>query len=285
MDREALSQTVTDQEQRSFIKIGKLIGWSAGEIHRLLVRGLQGRAMALKTVECWVTKINKGRTEVEDTRGGPYFVTPDKDRRIDRIKECLRETRGWSVAQLSLEVNVPPTSLWRILTEDLCLKKIMGKFVPHLLSEDQKMARLNICHDNLIRLRRHPNLLHKTLAIDESWVKLYSPPRKDQNRHWLESGEQAPSVVADELRTPKRMLILAMDFKGIAFWHFCEEKQTVNSEVYRAFLETYVPTWMAGKPFKGPIILHDGAPCHRSRIVKAYLEENHFDTWSHPPIA
>ena len=285
MDKEALAQSVTDQEQRSFVKIGKLIGWSSGEIHRWLVSGLEGKALGLKTVEYWVTKMNKGRTDIEDTRGRAYRVAPDKDQRIDRIKLCFRETRAWSVAQLSLEVNVPPASLWRILTDELGLKKIMGKFVPHLLSEDQKMARSNICHDNLIRVKRHPRLLRKTLAIDESWVKLYSAPRKDQMRHWLETSKVAPNVVADELRTPKRMLILAMNFEEIAFWHLCKERETVNSEVYRSFLQTYVPKWMEGKPFKGPVILHDGASCHRSRVVKKYLEENNFNTWTHPPYS
>ena len=38
-----------------------------------------------------------------------------------------------------------------------------------------------------------------------------------------------------------------MDKNGIAFWHLCEEKQTVTSEVYKTFLETYIPIWMTGK--------------------------------------
>ena len=44
---------------------------------------------------------------------------------------------------------------------------------------------------------------------------------------------------------------MAMDKNGIAFWHLCEEKQTVTSEAYKTFLETYIPIWMTGKEIQG----------------------------------
>ena len=46
--------------------------------------------------------------------------------------------------------------------------------VPHLLSEDKEIRKSNICNDNLISLRRHLNLLYKTLIIDEILVKFYT---------------------------------------------------------------------------------------------------------------
>jgi hypothetical protein len=124
--------------------------------------------------------------------------------------------------------------------------------------------------------------LERTLAIDETWVSLYSPPPHDKQRFWLKASEPAPEVPASELRERKRMLILAMDIKGIAFWHLCEEGETVTSETYRNFLETYIPNWMRGKKFKGPILLHDNARPHKSRLISDYLEENSIETWGHP---
>ena len=78
---------------------------------------------------------------------------------------------------------------------------------------------------------------------------------------------------------------MAMDINGIAFWHLCEENETVTSELYRSFLETYIPVWMDGNRFKGPVILHDNATPHKSRIVTEFMLGNNFDTWSHPSFS
>ena len=55
---------------------------------------------------------------------------------------------------------------------------------------------------------------------------------------------------------------MAMDKIGIAFWDLCEEKQTVTSEVYKTFLETYIPIWITVNKFKGPVIIHDNSSPH-----------------------
>ena len=64
------------------------------------------------------------------------------------------------------EVDGHKSSLKLILRGKFGFPKLLRMLVLHLLSEDQMIWRSNICHDNLMGLRRHPNLLHKTLAID-----------------------------------------------------------------------------------------------------------------------
>ena len=69
--------------------------------------------------------------------------------------------------KIPLEVDGPKSSLRLILKELFGFQKLFSMVVPHLLSEDQMIWRSNIFHDNLISLRRHPNLLTMTLAVDE----------------------------------------------------------------------------------------------------------------------
>ena len=69
--------------------------------------------------------------------------------------------------KIPLEVDGPKSSLRLILKEGFGFQKLFGMLVPHLVSEHLKILRSNICYDNLISLRRHPNLLPTTLAIDE----------------------------------------------------------------------------------------------------------------------
>jgi hypothetical protein len=278
MDQTKLKTSITEEDQRNFIKFGVLLKKDAKTIHDELVTALGRQAYPARTVRYWVQQIKDGRIDVSDQRGGAHNFHPERDERIARIKEQLDVSRAWSLSVLALKVNVPKTTLWELLTQEFGLSKKYGKLVPHLLSEDQREARVNVCYSNLVRYRRRRKLLDRTLAIDETWVLLYQPPNKDQQRFWLEKGAEAPRIVAQELRTKKAMLIFALDFEGVAFWHLCEEGQTVNSELYREVLAAKVPDWMERKGITKPILLHDNARPHKSAIVREFLVEIGMDT-------
>jgi histone-lysine N-methyltransferase SETMAR len=285
MDKEQLVNSVTDLEQRTFIKFGVILGKNAKEIHNDLIKALGSMAYPHSTVRRWVKDINKGRTDLSDQRGGAHNVNHERDERIERVEEQLAITRAWSSRMLALIVDIPQTTLLRILHENFHLTKRLGKWVPHNLTEEQRQARVDICHNNLLRYRRHPKLLDRTLAIDESWVRLYSPPDRDQQRFWLKPGEASPEIVAPELRERKAMLILAMDKNGVAFWHLCPEGQTVTAEVYRDFLSGHMEQWMAEKSIRKPILLHDNARPHKAVLVRDYLASQNIETWCHPPYS
>jgi hypothetical protein len=107
-------------------------------------------------------------------------------------------------------------------------------------------------------------------------------PHKDDIRVWLNKDEEPPHAVKENKPSRKRMLILAMDFNGIAFWKICPEGESVNGEKYKNFLEEFVPNWLSGKSFKRPILLQDNAKPHKSKVVKEYLKKNQIRTWNHP---
>ncbi len=51
MDRQELINSITDENQRNLIKISRLLGLSAKDIHKQLTKSLDSRALPLKTVE------------------------------------------------------------------------------------------------------------------------------------------------------------------------------------------------------------------------------------------
>jgi transposase len=123
------------------------------------------------------------------------------------------------------------------------------------------------------------------LAIDETWIPLHAPPPRDKQKFWLEPGAPRPEIPKEELGERKRMLIMAMDYRDIAFWHLCDEGQTVNSEVYRDFLDRNIATWKAKHNIRKPIILHDNARPHKSKLVTEYLRDHNIETWNQAPYS
>jgi len=65
-----------------------------------------------------------------------------------------------------------------MLTEDLNMKCVSAKFVPRLLTEDQKNNHLNVCYDLREQAGNDPQILSKVVTRDETWCYGYDPKTK-----------------------------------------------------------------------------------------------------------
>jgi type I site-specific restriction endonuclease len=59
-----------------------------------------------------------------------------------------------------------------------------AKFVPWLLSQEQKEFRAEVAQDLLETTNNDPDLLKKVITRDESWVYGYDPETKAQSSQW-----------------------------------------------------------------------------------------------------
>jgi [histone H3]-lysine36 N-dimethyltransferase SETMAR len=282
---EKLKNSITDIEQRVFIKFGVILGQSSGIIHQGLVNSVGPRAYKLNTVKNLVTKLKRGENCVEDNRGGDTSNPLKKEKVIGELKKFLDQTRAWTCRELSLRLNSSKDTVNRYLTEELHMKKLLSKWVPHLLTEEQKEHRILACKNNLEQLSKHKSLISRTLAIDETWLSLDMVPQRDQSRTWRKKNENKPEIVHRKNCQRKRMLILAMDSKMVVYWKLLGNRQTVNSEVYKNFLIELLEVWLTKKAFKSPIILHDNARPHKSNLIKEFFKEKKILTWVHPPYS
>ena len=74
---------------------------------------------------------------------------------------------------------------------------------------------------------------------------------------------------------PKVMLICAMDIKGIWYYEFLDEKETVNATTYLQFMKIL---WRKLHRNRRHVtwLLDDNARLHRNASVKAWIEEKKF---------
>ena len=123
------------------------------------------------------------------------------------------------------------------------MKILMSKWVPHFLRDEQKEHRVFACENNLQLLCKDKNLINRTLAIDETWLSLYMQPQRDQVWFWKNKNEESPEFLQQSNYKRIRMLILAMDFQGVAYWKLYEPKKTVTSEGCKNFLIELLQEW------------------------------------------
>jgi [histone H3]-lysine36 N-dimethyltransferase SETMAR len=197
----------------------------------------------------------------------------------------LNESRGYTIEKIAIETGIPSTTVYRIISQVLKMKKKLAKWVPYKLNEDQTYFRSEVCYNNLLTCRRNPNTIKRTIAIDESWIFLYTAPKGKDKKIWVTNEEPRPTIVSENIHNSKRILIMAMDYNGIAFWKLLGEKQYCDSRAYYDFINEYIVNCINYKNGPNPIILHDNARPHKSKLVANLLEANKIHKWIHPPYS
>jgi len=82
-------------------------------------------------------------------------------------------------------------SCHQIFTEKLQLRRVSAKFVPRLLTGDQKENRVEISQGPFANANGNENFL-KNILTDETWVYGYDVETKMQSSQWMGKGSPRP---------------------------------------------------------------------------------------------
>ncbi|CAH1983200.1 unnamed protein product [Acanthoscelides obtectus] len=90
---------------------------------------------------------------------------------VDVVRKLIIEDRYASL-------KISKTSIKKNLHEELGVRKLVSRWIPHLLTEEQKADRVNCI-----------------VRGDESWTYYYKPENKRQSAVWVFQGEEKPTKV------------------------------------------------------------------------------------------
>jgi len=158
---ETASQT-TSAEQRTNLKFLVKLGKTPSEALELLQQVYGDETMSRSHVFEWHKRFKEGRQDVEDDPRSGRPSTSRTDANVERVRQAVRDDRRMTVRLIASELGMNRDSVWKIITEDLGMRKICAKMVPKLLTDDQKDRRLQVCQDILERLETEPGLLRRT---------------------------------------------------------------------------------------------------------------------------
>jgi hypothetical protein len=82
------------------------------------------------------------------------------------------------VQELEKDPEIPQTVVSEILTEYLGMNHVVAKFVPWLLSQEQKKFCAEVAQDSLETSNNDPHFLKHVITGDELWVCSYDPETK-----------------------------------------------------------------------------------------------------------
>ena len=132
-------------EQRVYCKIRAQLGFPPTEIHADLQKVYGNGALKYATVFKWVRCFNDARESIEnDPRmGRPVSVLMEKN--VATVKMLIEEDAHYTMQEIEELSGIHSSSVLKILRERLGLRKICARWVPNLLTDEQKQSRVKTC--------------------------------------------------------------------------------------------------------------------------------------------
>ena len=128
---------MADLKQRACLKFCFLLGKTAAETVTMLKEALKVETTDKTQVCQWFNHSKKGEMSEDRPRCG-HPSTSRTDENVEKIRQAVLADRCQTTDEISGVTGVSRSSCLRILTEDMTMKRTAAKFVPRLLTEEQK---------------------------------------------------------------------------------------------------------------------------------------------------
>ena len=199
-------------EQRINLKFLVRLGKTPTEALKLPQEVYGDDTMSRTCLFEWHRRFKERREEVEDDYRSGRSSTSRTDENVASLKQKVRSDRRLTVRMIADELGMNSEWVWRIITEDLGMRKTCAKIVLRLLNEGQKERRVQVCQDILDQIKTEPNLLKRVVTGNESWIFEYDPLTKRQSLEWKSELSPRPKKARVFKSNTK-----VFDFNGIVF--------------------------------------------------------------------
>lgn len=255
----------------------------------MLVQVYGTEAVSRKCVYDWFKRFRDGKetTEDEPRSGRPSTSrTPDM---IERVRNMLARDRRLTLRLMAEELSISKDTVRTIVRENLGKRKICSRFVPHMLTDDQKAKRKEAAGDLITMCDRDPSFLRTIVTGDETWCYQFDPDSKRQSMEWRSPSSPRPKKYRCQKSKVKTMLIAFFDNDGIIHQEFVPVGQTVNAAFYEEVLTRLLRRIRRVRPQLSRtgqwVLLNDNAPAHSAIRVRQFLAQRGVTVLDHPPYS
>ena len=270
-------------EQKANIKFCMKLGKTEAETFEMIRRAYRKEALSrARCFECHAC-FKRGRTSLEHVERSGRTSTSSKPKNVETIRRLVYEDCRRTIKNIVTNVNLSYGTVQTILTCDLNMHPTAAKFVPRLLTPEQKERRVAICQKLGQRAVDDPSFMSRVITGDESWVCGCDSETKQRSSQWKSPGSPKPKKARQSRSATESMLIVFFDTRGIAHHEFIPEGPTVNAEFYCNVLRRPGEDIQRKRPelwCADNWLLHDdNAPSHRALVNRDFLahkDKSHF---------
>ncbi|UYV67060.1 hypothetical protein LAZ67_4003783 [Cordylochernes scorpioides] len=215
-----------------------------------------------------------GKISTEDEHRPGRLVDSVTQENIDKIHDLVMLYRRMTVRQIGETLGIPKTTVGRIMREHLGLRKLSARWVPKLLTPDQKAVRRKLSSINLALFEANPEeFVNRFVTMDETWAHHFTPESKQQYMQWRHSGSPHPQENQNS---------------SISREDFLNKGQTITGNYYANLVKQLREAIKENRRRKlsRKIVYHqDNAPSHRSLQAMAAIYDSGFELLPHAPYS
>jgi len=186
----------------------------------------------------WYSRFRDGRELVEDDERGSRPKSTRTEINIAAVADSVKNERRIASRMIAESLNIPKTvvlrilkedsknyslgdvqrfcylSLSQILKEDLGMRKLCARFVPHSLTTEQREDQVTSCQYIVAMADADKNVLNKIITGDGTWCFAYDPETKRQSSEWVGETYRRPKKLQFQRSRIKTMLIIFWTLKA-----------------------------------------------------------------------
>lgn len=255
---------------------GISVGIAYKNIHGVYLDG----APSVRTIKKWFRRFRDGDFNLEDqSRSGRPSEIKD-----DMIDTMLEKNSRLSTQEIATSLGVNISTAFRHLKSQNYISKL-DSWVPHTLTERNKLQRMDVAMSLLARYKNEP-FLDRLVTGDEKWILYNNVQRK---RTWKKSNESPEQVSKADQHQMKVMLCIWWDCRGIIYYELLQRGETITADKYCDQLSRVDAAIRQNRPAlinrKGIIFHHDNARPHIAYKTLSKLRELEYEILQHPPYS
>ena len=164
---------------------------------------------------------------------------------IEQVRTLVMQDRRVTVRELAEGTGISTGSVHSIFTDDLAMRRVPAKFVPKLLTIEQKQLRLEVSQDMLDYANSDPEFLNIVTTGDESWVYGYDPETKAQSTQWKHSTFPRPKKARQVRSNVKVLLTIYFYCRGVVHHKFTSVSFSLLSSSSVFLISCLLPTLLS----------------------------------------
>jgi transposase len=176
----------------------------------------------------WHGRFSDGYTE-NTPRGRPKYKDCRTVKSVKHVIDCDRRRTVRDVAEMA---GISKSTAQRILTSDLSMSHVSARWVPRLLTEEEKHVRVSASRTFIREVGKDPSYLSRIITTDETWVHYFEPESKQASMVWKHTESPPPKKAKAVKSMGKVMCIVFIDMKGVILVHMVRPGHTVNASYY-----------------------------------------------------
>ncbi|XP_023243661.1 FERM, ARHGEF and pleckstrin domain-containing protein 1-like [Centruroides sculpturatus] len=186
----------TIMEQRAVIKFYTKLGTSATETFKMMQKMYGSVCLSRSKTFEWHKRFLEGRQSLEDDKCVGRPITVQTADSIQKLQEFVSNDCNATLRMMEQALNINKETIREIIKEDFGKTKVCAKFVPHTLTQDQKLMRLEHSREIVRAANNSSTFLKSIVTGDETWYLFTLQLKKDLAQGILQCNDNTAALMA-----------------------------------------------------------------------------------------